>query len=68
MMLGSGKSYSKASLVVDIVSRFGSEARFHTCSAGNLTAEQLVNFLESKGKFVPQADGFRTDASLVCKH
>jgi probable metal-binding protein len=67
LMLASGKIYTKASLVSEIVDRFGTEARFHTCSAENLTADQLVAFLESKGKLVPQQSGFQTSANLLCK-
>ena len=66
MMLDSGKTYTKASLAEDIVQRFGGEARFHTCSAEDLTAEQLVAFLDSKGKLVPQDGGLQTSASLMC--
>ncbi|HWQ92892.1 MAG TPA: YecH family metal-binding protein [Clostridia bacterium] len=68
MMLTSGKTYTRASLVADILIRFGVSARFHTCSAEDLTADELVTFLEAKGKFVPQADGFKTSSDLMCKH
>lgn len=68
MMLTSGKSYTRESLAADIVSKFGSAARFYTCSADNLTPEGLIDFLEAKGKFVPSKDGFQTSADLVCKH
>lgn len=67
MMLASGKSYSKESLVAEIIEKFGADTRFHTCSAEDLTAEGLVHFLESKGKFVPQDGGFQTAANLMCK-
>lgn len=67
MMLASGKSYSKESLIAEIIQKFGADTRFHTCSAADLTAQALVEFLESKGKFVPQADGFQTAANLMCK-
>jgi probable metal-binding protein len=68
MMLASGKAYTRQSLAQDIVARFGAEARFHTCSAEDLTADQLVGFLEARGKFVPQAGGFQTSADLICNH
>jgi len=67
MMLASGKTYTKIGLVTDIIEKFGAEARFHTCSAEGLTAEQLVAFLEAKGKLVPQAGGVQTSASLICQ-
>ena len=68
MMLASGKAYTRESLVRDIVARFGAAARFHTCSAADLTAEGLVEFLEARGKFVPQAGGFQTAPELICQH
>ncbi len=68
MMLTSGKTYTRESLTQDILQKFGAEARFHTCSTQDLTAAQLVDFLESRGKFVPQASGFQTSPDLICKH
>ena len=68
MMLASGKTYSKAGLVAEIIQRFGADARFHTCSAEDMTAEQLVAFLDAKGKLVSQAGGIQTSASLMCNH
>ena len=38
MMLASGKTYTKATLVVDIIEKFGRDAKFHTCSAEDMTA------------------------------
>ncbi|VTN10022.1 putative metal-binding protein [Raoultella terrigena] len=49
MMIASGEAYSVASLEAAIVARFGDEARFHTCSGENLTAGELVRFLQNKG-------------------
>lgn len=68
MMLASGKLYTKDSLVKDIVSRFGGEARFYTCSAENMTAEEFVAFLESRGKFVHRPRGFQTSPEVMCQH
>jgi probable metal-binding protein len=68
MMLASGQTYTRASLVEAIRKKFGAQARFHTCSAENLSAEQLVAFLDSKGKLIPQGDGLQTSADLMCDH
>ncbi len=68
MMLTSGKTYTRASLVSDIVQKFGPNARFYTCSAENLTAEGLVDFLDSKGKLIPQGGGLQTSPNLMCRH
>jgi probable metal-binding protein len=68
MMLESGKTYTKPGLVAEIIAKFGPEARFHTCSAENLTAAELVAFLDSKGKLVAQPGGVQTSADLMCGH
>lgn len=52
MMIESGEQYSNASLEAAITARFGEQARFHTCSAADMTAGELVAFLAAKGKFI----------------
>jgi len=68
MMLASGKTYTKATLVEDIIKKFGPDAKFHTCSAEDMTAVELVAFLEERGKFKPQAGGFQTSKDVICQH
>ena len=41
---------------------------FHTCSAENLSAAQLVAFLEKKGKFIAREEGFTTAENKICRH
>ena len=66
MMLAAGDAFTRSSLVEAIEKRFGPQARFHTCSAENMSAVELVSFLESKGKFIPREGGFQTAANLIC--
>lgn len=68
MMLESGERYSEKSLEAAICKRFGGDARFHTCSAEDMTAGELVAFLASRGKFIPAEDGFSTHESKICQH
>lgn len=68
MMINSGKTYTRASLVADIHQAFGETARFCTCSASNMTADDLVTFLQARGKFLPSEDGFHTSPDVMCKH
>ena len=65
-----GNSYaSRRELVEAIIAKFGPDERFCTCSAEGMTAAELVDFLEAKGKFMPaEADGFTVDVSKVCNH
>lgn len=68
MMIDSGEQYSIESLEAAIHARFGEKARFHTCSAENMSAAELVAFLHKKGKFIPQESGFTTVESKICRH
>lgn len=68
MMIASGESYTVDSLEAAIKARFGELARFHTCSAQDLNAAQLVAFLQQKGKFIAADDGFNTSESKICRH
>jgi probable metal-binding protein len=68
MMMQSGKAYTRASLLADIVSTFGPTARFYTCSAQDLTPDGLIDFLEARGKFADRDNGFEIAADRVCKH
>ena len=68
MMLAADKVYTKDTLVADIIAKFGADARFHTCSAEDLTAEALVAFLDARGKLVQRPGGFQTSADVMCRH
>ena len=68
MMFGNCYS-SREELVNAIINKFGADERFYTCSAENMTAAELVAFLEAKGKFMPTGnDGFTADKSKMCNH
>lgn len=68
LMLESGKTYTKESLSSEIQKRFGQEARFYTCSAQGMTAGEIIDFLEKRGKFHRHGQGFTTDAGKLCSH
>ncbi|MCF7824679.1 MAG: YecH family protein [Candidatus Marinimicrobia bacterium] len=68
MMVASEKAYTRDSLKEDILARFGSDTRYFTCSAEGMTADDLITFLEQKGKFVSQGSGFSTHKDKICNH
>jgi len=68
MMLQSAHAYTRSSLLAQIGARFGVDARFFTCSAQNLTPDELIDFLQAKGKFVPVGEGFQIAPERVCQH
>lgn len=61
-----GHSYTEKSLLEAIIAKFGADERFYTCSAENLTAQGLIDFLKEHGKFMPMEDGFTVDTTKVC--
>ncbi len=68
MMLSDNQAYTKKSLCEAIVAKFGDNTRFYTCSKEDMTASELVDFLESKGKFIEVDTGFTTSADKICNH
>ena len=68
MMLAAPKPYTRLSLTRAILERWGEEARFCTCSADNMTATELVDFLADRGKFLPAGDGIIINPERVCQH
>jgi probable metal-binding protein len=67
-MIASGETYTRTTLAGAMHAKFGSGARYHTCSADNMTAEQLIEFLVSRGKFQGGEDGFTVATDRVCQH
>ena len=66
MMISSDESYTVATLEAAIIARFGKEARFHTCSAENLSAAELVAFLQKKANLLPlRKDLIRTKVKFA---
>jgi len=68
MMIQSGKSYTGETLRNEIIQQFGEDARFYTCSAENMTADEIIRFLGFKEKFIDTDEGFITDPSKICDH
>lgn len=68
MMVELDRSFTRDTLREAIEERFGKEARFFTCSANHMTADQLIDFLAAKGKFVERDSGFSTAAEHICQH
>lgn len=68
MMLETEGGFSRESLAQAIVERFGTDARFHSCSAKGMDVEAVIGFLESRGKFVARDEGFNTARDKICNH
>jgi len=68
MMLETNTGYSRESLATAIIGRFGEEARFYACSLRGMNVGEVINFLETRGKFIARADGFNTAPDRICTH
>ncbi len=68
MMVESDQSFSKKTLEEAIISKFGENAKFYTCSQEDMTAVELIAFLESRGKFIEEGQGFTTEEEKMCNH
>lgn len=61
MMLG--QTFTEESLLAAMRNTFGDDATYYSCSQSDMTAEQLLTFLKSKGKFVEVEGGFIVNTS-----
>lgn len=68
MMTSSNQLYTRDSLKAAIIAKFGAVARFHTCSAENMDADEMIDFLAARGKFLENAGGLAIDPAKVCNH
>jgi len=68
MMLASGVSYSRETLIEAITGQFGPETRFYTCSASGMTAGELIDFLAVREKFTGTQENFTFNPARACNH
>ena len=68
LILASGRTFTRPSLVAYIKHHFGVSTHFCTCSRVGLTAEELVDFLAESGKFRGTAEAFTVNSERVCQH
>jgi len=68
MMMEQGGAFSRDSLARAITERFGANTRFCSCSAAGMDVQGVIDFLESRGKFVACDDGFNTAQDKICNH
>ncbi len=68
LMVKAGGAWSREKLLRDIRSTFGTDARFHTCTEQSLNAEELLDFLQSRGKIENSSSGYRADEQKICSN
>ena len=68
LMVAQAHPVLKPQFIALMTETFGEAARYHTCSAENLTAEELIFLLLSKGKMAESAQGLAFVAGRQCHH
>ena len=68
MMTSANQLYTRDSLKAAIIAKFGADARFHTCSAENMDADEMIDFLAARGKFMENVGGLAINPAKVCSH
>jgi len=68
MVMASGSTYTRDSLISAIIDKFGEETRFYSCSADSMTADELIQFFEERGKLNPETYTFHTGPQHACGH
>ncbi|TEW54972.1 DUF2492 family protein [Psychromonas sp. RZ22] len=66
MIATSERTYTKQALKLEIATKFGDHARFHTCMGSDLTADELIAFLTSKGKFIESNEEIHMSENHTC--
>ncbi len=68
MVIQSGKTYTRDSLIDAIIQEFGEETSFYSCAADNMTADGLISFFETNGKISAPNYNFSESADYKCSH
>ncbi|MFB2732612.1 YecH family metal-binding protein [Shewanella mangrovisoli] len=68
LMVAQENPLLKPEFIALMAQTFGDNARYHTCSADNLQAEELISLLLHKGKMLESAQGLTLVAGRQCNH
>jgi probable metal-binding protein len=60
--------FTPEDLATEVTNRFGAAARFHTCSAGGMTLDQLLQFLFMRNKITEREGKLWIVEENVCNH
>lgn len=66
MMRRTGKTYTRETLIADIISTFGSSTTFCTCAVEGMNPEALIDFLQARNKFIVVDGGFKLADTENC--
>ena len=58
-----GQTFTDETLLAAMRETFGDDAKYYSCSQSDMSAEQLLGFLKSKGKFVEVPGGYTVNTA-----
>lgn len=62
------KPCTKDELKQRIINTYGEQVQFHTCSAQHMTPDQIIEFLEKRGKFIHKNGQLQSNPDRICHH
>ncbi len=68
MLLAEDTSYTLASLKQAVVTEYGEDVRFYTCSQQDLTFDALLAFLLDRQKVVQDGETIAANRERMCSH
>ncbi len=68
MVNESTENYTRDALLSAIIEKFGEDTRFYSCSAENMTADELISFFEGNGKLSTDDYTFAEGPGHKCSH
>ncbi|MCL1037741.1 YecH family protein [Shewanella submarina] len=68
LMQAQQKPVSAKELRALMIAEFGADTQYHTCSKEGMSADELIDFLRSKKKFLESESGWEVDARRICNH
>jgi probable metal-binding protein len=68
IILAAGLPHSRQTLGQAVAESYGGNPRFHTCSAQDMTLDDLLAFLISRGKVIEVDGFFQTAREQICDH
>lgn len=68
LMLDHPDGLTRSELERAVTVRFGVDARFHTCSREGMTAAELIDCLDERGKFETSAGRLAPRRDRICNH
>ena len=68
LIRSSREGFTPAALSAEVSKRFGAAATFHTCSAGGMSLDQLLQFLFMRNKIVEREGKLWVVEENVCNH